>query len=70
MTFSSDNTLVANVSREGLVTLTGGYGTAVITATADSGAQATFTVHVVVELPQTEASESAASVQTDVEATQ
>lgn len=70
VTFSSDNTLVANVSREGLVTLTGGYGTAVITATADSGAQATFTVHVVVELPQTEASESAASVQTDVEATQ
>lgn len=55
VSFESDNRLVAGVSADGLVTLTGGYGTAVITATAASGAQATFAVHVVTQLPETAA---------------
>jgi len=50
--FASDNTQVANVSRDGLVTMTGGYGTAVIRAYSKSGAQATFTVNVVTQLPE------------------
>lgn len=50
--YATDNPLVANVTPSGLVTLTGGYGTAVITATAKSGAEATFAVHVVVALPE------------------
>lgn len=49
--FATDNPLVANVSADGLVTLTGGYGTAVITATAGCGAQASFIVSVVTQLP-------------------
>ncbi len=48
LTFSSDNPLVANVSQNGLVTMTGGYGTAVISVEAASGARATCTVNVVV----------------------
>ena len=45
--FVSDNTLVANVTEEGVVTMTGGYGTAVITAYTKDGAKDSFTVHVV-----------------------
>lgn len=59
--FESDNTQVALVSDTGLVTLTGGYGTAVIRAHNRSGAQAIFTVNVVTQLPeQTPAEEFAA----------
>lgn len=50
--FTSNNTQVANVTSEGLVSMTGGYGTAIITASAPSGAAATFTVNVVTELPK------------------
>lgn len=50
--FASDNTQVAQVSADGVVTLTGGYGTAVITAWNASGAMDTFTVNVVVALPE------------------
>lgn len=49
--FTSDNTQVAQVSQNGLVTMTGGYGTAVITASAQSGASASFTVNVVTVKP-------------------
>ena len=52
LTWSVDNDLVATVNQRGRVTLTGGYGTATITATAESGAQDTFTVNVVAELPE------------------
>ena len=52
LTYATDNDLVANVNQNGLITLTGGYGTAIITATADGGAQARFAVNVVVELPE------------------
>lgn len=52
VTFSTNNSQVANVTEDGLVTLTGGYGTAVITASSGSGASAGFTVHVVTELPE------------------
>lgn len=59
--FESNNTQVASVSDEGLVTLTGGYGTAIIRAYNRSGAQALFTVNVVTQLPdQTPAEEYAA----------
>ena len=57
LTYESSNTQVAEVTKNGLVTLTGGYGTAVITVTAVSGSQDIFTVHVVSELPQTDLSE-------------
>ncbi|MEE1200961.1 MAG: Ig-like domain-containing protein [Christensenellales bacterium] len=50
--YASDNRLVATVSAKGLVTMTGGYGTAVITASTASGIQASFTIHVVTELPE------------------
>lgn len=69
LTFTCDNDHVARVSRDGLVTLTGGYGTAMITVTAASGAQDAFAVHVVNELPSAQGQDSA-SVQTDVEATE
>lgn len=49
--FASNNTQVATVDQQGLVTMTGGYGTAVITASAQSGASATFTVNVVTQMP-------------------
>lgn len=52
--FTSDNTQVAEVSQSGLVTMTGGYGTAVITASAKSGASASFIVNVVTTLPTPE----------------
>lgn len=67
LTYASDNPLVADVSRDGMVTPTGGYGTANITVTAASGAQASFALHVVTVLPETSAKE-AASVETSVEA--
>lgn len=54
ITFTTNNTQVANVSEEGLVTMTGGYGTAVITVHAEGGAEARFTVNVVTELPRVE----------------
>ena len=49
--WSADNDLVATVNQRGLVTLTGGYGTATIVAKNESGAQAQFVVNVVAELP-------------------
>ena len=52
LTWTADNDLVASVNQRGRVTLTGGYGTAVITATAASGAQDSFTVNVVSQLPE------------------
>ncbi len=52
--FYSDNEQVARVSEDGIVTMTGGYGTAVITAWNVSGAKDTFTVNVVVRLPEEE----------------
>lgn len=52
--FASNNTQVASVSPDGLVSMTGGYGTAVITAYSSSGASADFTVNVVTQLPQEE----------------
>ena len=51
ITYTTSNDLVANVSADGLVAMTGGYGTAIITARATSGAEARFTVNVVTELP-------------------
>ena len=52
--FASDNEQVAQETRDGLVTMTGGYGTAVITASSDSGASASFVVNVVTQLPEAE----------------
>ena len=51
ITWSTNNDMVAYVDQTGLVTMTGGYGTAVITARAASGAEARFVVNVVDELP-------------------
>ena len=62
---TSDNPLVATVSANGMVTPTGGYGTAVITVSSSSGAEATFTLSVVTALPETSA-QDAASVETEV----
>ena len=50
--FTTNNAQVAEVDSNGLVTLTTGYGTAVITLTAASGVQAQYTVNVVTELPK------------------
>ena len=50
--FESDNEQVAQVTKDGLVSMTGGYGTAVITAYSDSGASAQFIVNVVTQLPE------------------
>ena len=52
--YTSDNPLVANVSDTGLVTMTGGYGTAVISVEAASGAKATCTVNVIVPTTENE----------------
>jgi len=65
LTYSTDNPAVASVSTDGLVSFTGGYGTAVITVRAQSGAEATFTVHVVTQLPEFDAG-NAASVQSEI----
>ena len=59
LTYTTDNPLVANVSETGLVTMTGGYGTAVITVEAVSGAKATCTISVVVP-PNANAAEETA----------
>ena len=56
--FTTNNDQVATVTQDGLVTLTGGYGTAVITASAASGARAEFIVNVVTELPESEEEEA------------
>ena len=56
--WSTNNDLVATVDANGLVTPTGGYGTAIITARAVSGAEARFTLNVVTQIP--ESAESAA----------
>ena len=52
--FTTNHDQVATVDQNGLVTMTGGYGTAIITASAASGARAEFTVNVVTELPKAE----------------
>ena len=49
--FSTNNDLVATVDENGLVTPVGGYGTAIITARAASGAEARFALNVVTKLP-------------------
>lgn len=54
--FRSNNEQVARVSDTGLVRMTGGYGTAVITASCASGAEAQFTVNVVTHMPGQEPS--------------
>lgn len=59
LTFTSDNPLVANVAEDGLVTMTGGYGTAVITVESKSGAKAFCTVSVVVPAAETDEAEKA-----------
>lgn len=59
--FTSNNLQVAAVNKDGLVSMTGGYGTAVITATAASGASASFTVNVVTQLPVEESAAPEAS---------
>ena len=51
LTWTADNDLVATVTQRGLVRLVGGYGTATITARANTGAEAKFVVNVVAELP-------------------
>ena len=56
--WTTSNDLVANVDPNGLVTMTGGYGTAVITARASSGAEAHFTVSLVTQLPEPEPEET------------
>ena len=50
--WSTNNDLVATVDANGLVTPTGGYGTAIITARAASGAEARFALNVVTQLPE------------------
>lgn len=52
--FTSDNEQVATVDESGIVTLTGGYGSVTITATAASGVSDDFTIHVVTQLPTAE----------------
>ncbi|MBQ3424342.1 MAG: Ig-like domain-containing protein [Clostridia bacterium] len=52
LTWTVDNDLVASVNPRGRVDLTGGYGTATVTATASSGARDVFVVNVVPELPE------------------
>lgn len=54
ITFTTNNEQVANVDDSGRITMTGGYGTAIITATARSGAQAAYTLNVVTQLPEPE----------------
>ncbi len=54
VTFVSDNEQVATVDSNGLVTFSGGYGTAVITASAASGAACEFVANVVTALPDSE----------------
>lgn len=46
LVYTTDNPLVATVSETGLVTMTGGCGTAVISVEASSGARAVCSVHV------------------------
>ena len=60
ITYSTNNDMVANVSQDGIVTMTGGYGTAIITARAASGAVAHCEINVVTEIPDPNASASPA----------
>ena len=55
ITYETNNDMVAYVDETGLVKMTGGYGTAIITARASSGAEDHFTVNVVTQLPEEEA---------------
>ncbi|MBR0366842.1 MAG: Ig-like domain-containing protein [Clostridia bacterium] len=68
VTWSTSNDLVANVDENGLVTMTGGYGTAVITARAASGAEARFTVSLVTQLPDPDAEPDEADAPADGDA--
>ena len=52
LVWSADNDLVATVNQRGIVSLTGGYGTATVTARNESGAEARFVVNVVAQLPE------------------
>ncbi|MBR6767076.1 MAG: Ig-like domain-containing protein [Clostridia bacterium] len=52
ITYTTDNPQVAFADENGLVTFTGAYGTAVITARAASGAEASCTFNVLVKLPE------------------
>lgn len=54
VTWLTSNDLVAAVDSHGVVTPTGGYGTATITARAASGAEARFIINIVVKLPDEE----------------
>ena len=70
ITWSTNNDLVATVDENGLVQPVGGYGTAIITARAVSGAEARFAVNVVTQLPEETAepeSEPQAEADPDVE---
>lgn len=52
LTWSADNDLVATVNQRGLIDLVGGYGTATITVRSVTGAEDSFVVNVVAELPE------------------
>ena len=65
ITWSTSNDLVARVDEAGNVTMTGGYGTAVITARAVSGAEARFTVSLVTQLPEPETTSETANETTE-----
>ena len=62
ISFTSDNPQVATVDEQGLVSMTGAYGKAVITASAQSGAAAEFTVNVVSTLVENTPAATAYSV--------
>lgn len=70
VSFSSNNTQVANVSKDGLVSMTGGYGTAVITASAASGASADFIVNVVTALPEMQTEPAQGEIEEATETTE
>lgn len=67
ITWLTSNDLIATVDENGLVTMTGAYGTAVITARAASGAEAHFTVSVVTKLPDIEEAQAMADARADGE---
>lgn len=68
--YSTNNAQVANVSKDGLVSMTGGYGTAIITAQAQSGAEAHFTLNVVTALPEEPSEDTSAENSTLPETTE
>ena len=67
ITWLTSNDLIANVDANGLVTMTGAFGTAIITARAVSGAEAHFTVSVVTELPDRETAQAIADARAESE---